>query len=189
MKHTAVKKLLNGLTIAIMLFVGVSHTTAGVCTSDDVYVGDIKVFPGTLCRQIGTTSTVQYDSNGRILNSSTTSAVTVICPIVRDASVDKWDGINIVVADRNPNTDITCQARSNQTDGLGWAYPNPAVKTTGAKFDWWSSDTLSIGSPVEERDLGTFFVTCTIPPRYQSYEPSGVYSYRISECAHKTSPY
>jgi hypothetical protein len=123
--HTArqfARRLVFGLAALALPLAGASSAVAASCPPGEVYTVDTKVFPGTMCRQIGTTSTVSYDGNGRILNPSTTAAATVICPIVRDASREKWASVNIVVADRNPDANVTCSARSNQTDGLGWYY-------------------------------------------------------------------
>ncbi|HSX77406.1 MAG TPA: hypothetical protein VLQ80_02365 [Candidatus Saccharimonadia bacterium] len=136
-----------------------------------------------MCRQIGTTSTVYYDGNGRVLNT-TTSPVTVTCPIVRDANQTKWQFVEVVVADRNPNTNVTCAARSNQTDGLGWSSnPINPLPAGFVSLNWWESQTLTFYSPTEERHDGTYFISCSIPPRYTNganYD-SGIYSYRIRE--------
>lgn len=184
------RQILNGLAAFALLLAGASNAVAG-CTDEEIFTVDTKVFPGTMCRQLGAASTVYYDGNGRVLNPST-SSVTVICPIVRDASTEKWARIRVVVADRNPNANVTCSARSNQTDGLGWSYnPNNPLPAGFFDLNWWVSKTLEFSPPVDERDEGTYFVSCTIPRRYsngsQVYD-SGVYSYRVHECSGKTDP-
>lgn len=171
------RKVINGLAALALLLAGASGAKAA----------DEKVFPGTMCVQQGISSTVYYDGNGRVLNSSTTQAVIVICPIVRDSVLDKWQSVKVVAADRNPNANlnVTCTARSNQTDGLGWSYdPTNPSDPFYATLNWWESKTFTFNPPTEERDRGTYFVSCTIPPRYvngSSVYDSGIYSYRIDE--------
>jgi hypothetical protein len=189
------QQLVYGLAPLLLLLAGASSAVAASCVpSADVYTVDTKVFPATMCRQIGSTNTVYYDGHGRLLNPSTTAAVTVICPIVRDASRDKWASVHVVVADRNPNANVTCAARSNQTDGLGWSSgPTNPLPTGFYDLNAWASQTLTFGPQADERDDGTYFVSCTLPPRYYlgisttAYD-SGIYSYRIREYAGCTNP-
>lgn len=188
------RQRLSGFAAAVALVLTGAATALGAnCEpGDDVFLVDTKVFPATFCQQLGTTSTLRYDSSGRVLNPSTTAAVTVLCPLVRDNAVGRWASIQVVVADRNPNANVTCTARSNQTDGLGWSTaPRNPLATGFFNLNWWASQTLEFGRPNDERDYGTFFVSCTIPPRYNAgsgnYE-SGIYSYRIHEFSGCTDP-
>jgi hypothetical protein len=160
------RQVIFGLAaLALLLAVASSAVAASCVPSADVYTVDTKVFPATMCRQIGSTSTVYYDGHGRVLNPSTTASVTVICPIVRDASHDKWASVHVVVADRNPNENVTCTAHSNQTDGLGWSSgPTDPLPSGFSDLNWWASQILTFGPQTEERDDGTYFVSCTLPP-------------------------
>jgi hypothetical protein len=187
MNTYALQTLRHGLLTATLLLTGAANALAFVCGSETPLV-DRKVFPATLCRPVGTTSTAEYDHLGRILNPSSTADLTVVCPVDRDATFSPWHSLDIVVADRNPVKDLTCQARSNQQDGFGWWHPITPVKTTGAKYEWWNHDVLTIGSPTQERDLGTFTIVCTLPPKYQTQGASNISSYRIAECSNQTNP-
>jgi hypothetical protein len=188
------RRIILGPALVVLFFAGVSSAAAASCVSStDVPIVDTKVFPATMCRQIGSTSSVYYDGHGRLLNPSTT-AVTVVCAIVRDASRDKWASVHVVVADRNPNANVTCAARSNQTDGLGWSSePTNPLPAGFYDLNAWAFQTLTFGPQADERDDGTYFVSCTLPPRYYlgistiAYD-SGLYSYRVREYAGCTNP-
>jgi hypothetical protein len=155
---------------AVLLLAGLSGANAG----------DVKVFPGTMCVQEGSTSTVVRSGEGRVLNHSS-SPVAVICPIVRDNATAKWFSVAVVAADRSTAADVSCTAVSAQHDGIYGGFNPETKKTTGANFDWWVSQTLVFGPQSQERDNGTYFVRCTIPGRQAGWDPSGIYSYRIDE--------
>ncbi|WP_437607346.1 hypothetical protein WMF20_42025 [Sorangium sp. So ce834] len=140
------------------------------------HAADSKVFPATFCRQAGSSSAVSYDINGRVHNP-TASTQTVICPIVRDVTDSKWNQLTVVVADRHYSENVSCRAWSAQTDGLGWYQQ---TNTTGSFPDWWSAQELTFGTQPTERHDGTYYLECSIPPRYSGLD-SGVLSYRITE--------
>jgi hypothetical protein len=186
------KQVINGLAAFALLLAGASSAAGASCVPDtDVPTFDAKVFPGAKCRQLGTSSTVRYDNNGRVLNPSTTSLVTVICPIVRDASTERWLAIDVVVGDRSSQNDVSCTAISAQKDGLYGGFNPETQKSIGFNPEWWKVQTLHFGSQSQERDYGTYFLSCTIPPRYSdatgSYE-SGIYSYSLHEFSGCTNP-
>lgn len=163
-------KIVYGLAALALLLAGASGAEAG----------DAKVFPGTMCVQEGSTSTIVYNGEGRLLNYSS-SPVAVICPIVRDITTAPWLSVEVVVADRSTAADVSCTAVSAQHDGLYGGFNPQTKKTTGADYDWWVSRTLVFGPPSQERDNGTYFVRCTIPGKQPGWDPSGIYSYRIHE--------
>jgi hypothetical protein len=146
------------------------------------HAGDEKVYPGAMCHQEGTSSTISYDGSARVHNP-TASVAAVVCPIIRDSVLDKWSSVSVTVADRhadiysNDDDQVVCRAWSAQTDGLGWFQTQ---KTVGQYPNSWDSQVLTFGPQVEERDRGTFYLECFIPPRYQGLD-SGVLSYRIDE--------
>jgi hypothetical protein len=189
------RHLVLGLAMVALLLASASGAGAASCVSStDVPIVDTKVFPATMCRPTGSTSSMYYDGHGRLLNPSTTAAMTVICPIVRDASREKWASVHVVVADRNPNANVTCAARSNQTDGLGWSSePTDPLPAGFYDLNAWASQTLTFDPQADERDDGTYFMSCTLPPRYYlgisttAYD-SGIYSYRLREYAGCSNP-
>ncbi len=133
-----------------------------------------KVFPGTLCRQVGTNSLLDYDSRGRVFNP-TDRKLSVICPIVRDTVLKQFGSVQVVVADRSENDDISCEAFSAQTDGLGWS---TSGKSIGYNPEWYQSQTISLRAPREERDFGSFYLVCTLPAKYLN-KTSGILTYRL----------
>jgi len=150
--------------VALLLAGASGAGAAPYVSSTDVPIVDTKVFPATMCRQISSTSSVSSDGHGRLLNPSTTATVTVIGPIVRDARREKWVSVYVVVADRNPNVNVTCAARSNQIDGLGWSsVPANPLPAGFYDLDAWVSQTSMFDPQADERDDGTYFVSCTPP--------------------------
>ena len=58
------QQLVYGLAPLLLLLAGASSAVAASCVpSADVYTVDTKVFPATMCRQIGSTNTVYYDGH------------------------------------------------------------------------------------------------------------------------------
>lgn len=145
---------------------------------------DGKVFPGTMCRQEGASSSITYDGNGRIQNP-TASPVWVVCPIVRDSVTATWSAVTAIVADRNGgaddasnNANVVCRAWTAQVDGLGWYTQK---NTLGAYPNWWDFQSLTFATNgANERDWGSYYLECRIPAVYNGLY-SGIDSYQIDE--------
>jgi hypothetical protein len=69
------RRLASGLVALVLRFAGASGAAAG----------DTKVFPGAMCIQGDSTSTIVRNGDGRVLNNSS-SPVTVICAMVHDST-------------------------------------------------------------------------------------------------------
>jgi hypothetical protein len=147
----------------------------------DAFATDTKIYPGSMCRQLGNVNSLSYDGNGRAFNVSA-AAVSVLCPIVRDHSEKGWISMEVTVADRNLDQNVVCRGVSAQVDGLA-VYNTPDVKSAGAASEWYASQTLPIGAASASgqfRQLGTFYVRCTVPAR-TSLGDSGILRYQIVE--------
>lgn len=136
-----------------------------------------NVYPGANCKVVGSNQNLaNYDSNGRILNASGRE-IKVICPITREKHKDGWLNITVHVADRSPTSNVSCDAYSAQTDGLGW---KTTKSSSGYDPEWYKSQTLSFDSPSDVRDDGTFYLTCRLPASAED-GLSGILSYSVSE--------
>jgi hypothetical protein len=137
---------------------------------------DDKVYPASMCVKVFATGTVEYNASGRIFNPSSNSAVTVLCPIVRDNTTAPWTTIEVVVFDQHPNLNVSCTAFSFRRDGVA---ANSIVRTSAGSST--NAQTLSFGS-VAEFDRGYFFLRCVIPQSAPtSGALSGIASYFIQE--------
>ena len=135
------------------------------------------VYNGASCKAInGHYERVTYDDRGRIHNN-TDYSVRVICPIDRQDHNKKWTSLKVVVADRSNDANVSCDAYSAQTDGLGWKITK---SSSGSKPSAYASQTLTFGAPNETRKDGSLYLVCTIPGR-DTDGKSGILTYRIVE--------
>ncbi len=155
-----------------MSVVALLLTTAWSADADDR-----KNYPATMCVQQGTTSTVLYDSGGRAVNPSTTSFVSLVCPIVRDETGEKWNSVEVRVVDRNSgNGNVVCQTRRTTSDGSSTIVETRA--TTGfsnaVQSLTFTTDPISVGG------LDTYVLTCSLPPN-NGNGASSLLSYSVLE--------
>jgi hypothetical protein len=118
---------------------------------------DDKVYPASMCIKLFATGTIDYTAGGTVVNPSTTTAVTVLCPIVRDNAVRPWKLIEVVVIDQHVNLNVSCTALSFSRDG--------ATSSSIVRSSSGNSTTAQILSfdGVAEFDRGYHFVRCQIP--------------------------
>ena len=138
---------------------------------------DRKNYPATMCVQPGASRTVQYDNSGRVINQSA-SSVSLICPIVRDHSDEKWSHIVVRVVDRSSGAgNVVCQTRRiRATDGASAIVETQ--QTTG-----FSDAIQSLGFSTEPGSVGildTYVLTCSLPPN-NGNGPSSILSYGVEE--------
>ena len=75
---------------------------SGVLGAPTAWAVDDKVYPGTMCvRDNNGGGSAYYSGSGRLFNASSTSAMTVTCPIVRDNTTSPWSLLQAVVIDNN----------------------------------------------------------------------------------------
>jgi hypothetical protein len=135
---------------------------------------DGKVFPGGTCYRLSG-GTANYTSNGRLFNSSAVSAMTVICPIVRDLTQDPWVTIEVVAIDQHLNQNVICRGYSYSRDGgmFGVTAPLPTAGNGNV------GQVIDLGGGVWEEARGYYFAKCDIPP--VGAAQSGIASYIVVE--------
>jgi hypothetical protein len=82
------------VTLGVALLIGSSALAA-----------DGKVYAGIACRQVGTAGTYSV-FGGQVYNDSTTSALSLICPLTHDQT--HIDSGHIVMYDRNSTAAVSC---------------------------------------------------------------------------------
>lgn len=134
--------------------------------------GNPKLYPGASCVPVG--GRAATFSDGLIRNSST-STLTVNCPIVRDeaGSIE----VRVYLEDKHPSQNISCYTSSlNDLSYTGWwsASISSAGTTSPAAPGWLDLPrTTGTGSTYA-------YVTCTLPPSY-SGQNSGIRSLFVRE--------
>jgi hypothetical protein len=163
------RKLIHGLA-ALVLLLAVAY--------DAAEAEDEKVFPGSMCVRLGTSSDgIYYPGAGGIANAGTT-AVTVVCPIVRDNVGSSYNSVNVTVQDLSPSANVSCAVHAvSPSGGSIWhAYPSNPLP---AGYFSTQLYTLNIG-PVSQGKGASFFVTCDLPP-VAGGQTSGVFLYHMVE--------
>jgi hypothetical protein len=96
------RKLINGLTVLALLLVGAFGAEAQ----------NQKIFPGTLCTQLGyaNASRVFYFNRGDACNVTPGTMLTVSCPIVRDNVNEEMNFVIVTFEDNNPDLNPVCSA-------------------------------------------------------------------------------
>jgi hypothetical protein len=91
---------------------GLTAAIGGLFTTSTAHAVDNKAYPGSLCAtNLAPGVAANYDQKGRILNQSSTIAMDVTCPIVRDNPTDPWSRVEVVVIDQH--TIASCQGIRN----------------------------------------------------------------------------
>lgn len=153
---------------AVAVMSGAFGTTAAYA-----FPGDEKVFPASMCIRISG-GTPSYNSNGQLFNTSSTTSMTIVCPLVRDDVLGQWDAVQVIAIDQHLSEGVSCRGVSARPDG------NTLVQTSFRT----TSGNSSSGQPLllpgaSEVDRGAFFVRCIIP--VVGAAASGVASYLIAE--------
>lgn len=149
----------------------------------DAFAVDNRIQQGINCHQIsGGTAVVDWD--GSIMNDSPTTAMGVLCPIVRDNTGSSPSYTQVDVLDQNPNhnpdQDVGCQivstnsATGSVSQGIYWG---PWHQSSGANQTYQhfyhnaNTSTFSMGSEA---------MACSIPPKFNA-DRSGIISYYVVE--------
>jgi hypothetical protein len=140
-------------------------------------LADFKSYPGASCRAAGSTQDLYYGSysSGAIIANRTDATQTVLCPFVREAVSSPWINVSVRLRDRHDSEDIYCQAWAYDPEGESvWA--SIGVTTSGEGFE-----TLFLGAAEESSTLGSYVLSCTLPPMQDANQPSYIASYTINE--------
>jgi hypothetical protein len=148
------------------LFLGLVLASANADAADD------KLYPGITCRHSGNLSGTFGTFLGTVDNLSSTSAMAVLCPFVRDAS--SIASANIQVFDRHTTQDVSCDIRYEFASG-----PN-------VTFFVSSNHSTGFGSDVKTIFCGGvfggdyYYAQCVVPPA-ENGNVSHIVRFRISE--------
>lgn len=139
---------------------------------------DSKTFPGSMCHPDGETF-ANFNSGGGLFNPSI-SAQYFSCPVVRDTSGARTDGIlsaRVHVADRHASLSISCTLSSRHKTSAT-AIPSTVEFATLASTGVGQQqlDFLALDSGLR----GYYVFTCSIPP-VTSDGVSGIYYYEVVE--------
>ena len=156
----------------------VAVMSAGLGTPT-AWSADDKVFPGVMCvrdhDQVG--GTLFNDNSGRLYNSSGTSTLSVICPIVRDNTGSPSFSANVKVIDQHVSQAVSCRAISQSGDG-NTTLQTPSVSSFPNGGNSSSGFSINLGS-LAGFPNGYHFIRCSIPPLNAEY--SAVASYQVTE--------
>jgi hypothetical protein len=143
---------------------------------------DRKIYAATNCRPAaGTKGTTYVSQSGVVYNTSPTDQLILVCPIVRDSTVDGYPDISVVVrnpVDAEPGADdeIACKAEIR--------YNNAALYREDFQFlgpngtDWEVLSFTAQPAP----DFGFYQLVCKLPKSTGSFAP-GIASYSVVEFA------
>jgi hypothetical protein len=160
--------LLATVSAVVVMSAGLGASTAGAV--------DNQTFPGAMCirnsDQPG--GSAHFGNSARLFNTSTTAALNVICPIVRDTTTSPWLSVQVTVIDQHVSQNVSCRALSLSSDG-NTTFQTSALSTSGNS----SSGKVITFGPIGESDNGYHFLRCQLPPK--GADASAVASYLISE--------
>lgn len=144
--------VLTSLALSAFAFVAVPATLA-----------DTKIYSPLSCR--GTTTVLpNINSNGAVINNSSTLPFTVLCPIPRDNTGARPTSIQVNVTDNSSavlgDGDFQCNAISTTKTGIT-AVAGSTAQTAGTNS---AGVTLNLAVPTVLAD-GLLFVKCKIPRR------------------------
>jgi hypothetical protein len=136
--------------LATLLFAG---SIAPLALADD------KVLPGTVCARTGTTGTLELDTWGKARNPSATSAVSMICPIVKDDAAWSVDTVRVRGLDLTTTGQVSCFVGATQADMdlISWS---PTASTAVLTSGWYD---IAITPPTVQ-ESGSVVLRCTLPP-------------------------
>ena len=141
------------------------------------YTKDGKVYPGLACKPTAgrTTTKATYTRNGSVKNSST-SSMTVHCPIIRDNhSLHGIEYIEVSYSENNRRTKLSCDAESRSKTG-SLLSSNKARHGSGQ-----SNQRMIILHGPRKLKAGAYYtLSCTIPGKtHKGY--SAIHSYQVIE--------
>lgn len=154
------------LAKAIVCVVFLASTTSA-------FALDGKRYPGTLCQS--TSTNLVYGMTA--YNKSTTSSLTVYCPLMRDYQYEDLTLVKVGVYDRSTSGAVSCTLDVIQGNGIKYYTKTLSTSTTG------SSDgvqSISFTDDVVSPDGAFYALTCTIPATNNG-QNSGILYYYVEE--------
>lgn len=144
-------------------------------------LADRIIVPATVCQIWGGqapefTDNIQYSKFGRVYNTSTTTNVSVVCPVPRHESKTRYR-VDVYYTDLNPATgkkfDLACSLRSNLAFGEN-VYDFDGV-TSSAEIGGFGGDVWHFDVIAKNGDYPTNLVLqCNLPPHVSSEDESSI---------------
>jgi hypothetical protein len=119
-----------------------------------------KILPGTMCLEQGNTTFWRPDQ-GNIATNTSSSQITVVCPVVRDNTLNSTGLYGLKVYCRNSSTGAAASCLPQALDEYGKDVPASPVLMPKACS---SSGTIDFGTTLNRSvPAGSFIVKCTMP--------------------------
>jgi len=170
LEKTTMKKIYR-----LLATLSVAAVVAGLGTST-AQAGDYKAFPGAMCVRNNDYSggTLYNGSSGRLFNSSTTSWLRVVCPIVRDNETGS-PSFQVIAIDQYLSDGVACRGVSSKRDGT--ASNMTAVVTSQGNAS--TGIAINLGGVASKENFGHHHILCSIPPK--GADNSAIASYIVLE--------
>lgn len=149
------------LTVLITSALSISSTTDSIVRADDNHGG----YPATLCKPwFYEQGTPHYGENGRLANESTTSRMTVVCPLITGSPSSTSDNtVTAVVRDLHATQAVECAHYRQLMTSDSRSFVNMGA-TTGSSS---SFKTLSASLTALSAQYN-YYVVCSMPARTSS---------------------
>lgn len=150
----------------------VAVTLSSLLASALPALASTATYPGAMCQP--SAGGIGYALTGAVMNNSTSTVATAVCPIVRHVNGSNgWNSLNVTVLNLHPSKPFCCTVQSFNTNDYGYGTP---VQRCVGYGDW-----LPIHFPAKAAPTpGYLLLSCDIPERVGPY-PSGVASYEVVE--------
>ncbi len=143
---------------------------------------DRKIYAATNCRPVaGTKGTTYVWEDGAVYNTSPTDQLILVCPIVRDNTVDGYPDISVVVRNSvddgpgdNPDERIVCKAEYRYKNTAFFREDYKYLRPNGTNWEVLPFNRM----PAPE--AGFYQLICKLPKSTGSYAP-GIASYSVGE--------
>jgi hypothetical protein len=144
-------------------------------TPGPVLADDRKSYPASLCSSAS--NNLAYQQEGHIENTHASSAITVVCPLLRDTVADDLSivAFRVWMLDRHPSQNVSCTIQSRQEDG---DFVDSETKNSSGSSGNIQQHNFAV--PIDSEVSGVYLMSCSIPP-VSSGNRSGVISYVIDE--------
>ena len=177
--------MLNSITKAI---ISSAIIITPFLTTSQVQAADENNYDVSECVTIRGTATL--DTLGALMNNSTSTELSVRCPIQRDRNHSSIDSASsfVLVRDHHNELNVECRLRQNiRRASVATGEPNIIAletlsATTNANFS--SSEYQRLYFPTRNftnTDDGSFYLLCVLPPRQIPNRASSISSYHIDE--------
>lgn len=129
-------------------------------------------WPGASCQSIDNSSDISFNSAGVVLNSSTTAARTVVCPVQMPTILNSDDGVSVVVQ-FDTTALALCVLRLTNSSGTVLLSESGVTPPGGGPFLLAIENDTGIAQPLAAN------LRCSLPAASAS-GPQGIVSYVVN---------